>query len=199
MSKARYATPPFKGQRGRCAWCGTTQLPKGRRSWCSQKCVDEYLSRSSSEHIRRKVFERDRGICAICGCDAEKEFSDWRALRKETARLADRLIQQSRWNLECGGEMRFRDSAIPTWKETQKFREDLAKKYAPGNWTSGRSSGWDADHIVPVVEGGGECDLENFRTLCHPCHKQVTAELAARRAAERREKKRRQQGDLFDI
>src|SRR5580693_6461979 len=35
---------------------------------------------------------------------------------------------------------------------------------------------WDADHIIPVIEGGGECDLSNFRTLCIPCHKKVTAE-----------------------
>src|SRR5579863_4495714 len=36
---------------------------------------------------------------------------------------------------------------------------------------------WDADHIIPVVEGGGECDLTNMRTLCLPCHKQATAAL----------------------
>lgn len=33
---------------------------------------------------------------------------------------------------------------------------------------------WDADHIVPVKEGGGECGLDNYRTLCIDCHKQVT-------------------------
>lgn len=27
---------------------------------------------------------------------------------------------------------------------------------------------WQADHIVPVIEGGGECDLDNMRTLCSP-------------------------------
>ena len=31
---------------------------------------------------------------------------------------------------------------------------------------------WDADHILPVAEGGGECDLENIRTLCLLCHRQ---------------------------
>ena len=33
---------------------------------------------------------------------------------------------------------------------------------------------WDADHIVPVKEGGGQCGLDNLRTLCIKCHKQVT-------------------------
>jgi len=40
---------------------------------------------------------------------------------------------------------------------------------------------WDADHIVPVSEGGGLCGLENIRTLCIPCHHDQTAALAARR------------------
>jgi len=54
---------------------------------------------------------------------------------------------------------------------------------------SGRPVGnWEADHIVPVIEGGGECGLDNYRTLCIPCHKKVTAELAARRAEERKAK-----------
>lgn len=34
----------------------------------------------------------------------------------------------------------------------------------PGN------SLWDADHMVPVSEGGGCCGLDNIATLCVPCH-----------------------------
>jgi 5-methylcytosine-specific restriction protein A len=33
---------------------------------------------------------------------------------------------------------------------------------------------WDADHIVPVKDGGGMCGLDNLRTLCISCHKKVT-------------------------
>ena len=44
-----------------------------------------------------------------------------------------------------------------------------------------RRSLWDADHIVPVCEGGGECDLSNIRTLCLKCHRQATAALRERR------------------
>ncbi len=43
-----------------------------------------------------------------------------------------------------------------------------------------RRSLWDADHIVPVAEGGGECDLDNLRTLCLLCHREATAELRRR-------------------
>jgi 5-methylcytosine-specific restriction endonuclease McrA len=45
---------------------------------------------------------------------------------------------------------------------------------------SSRRSLWDADHIVPVAEGGGQCDLDNIRTLCLLCHRAATAELRAR-------------------
>jgi 5-methylcytosine-specific restriction endonuclease McrA len=43
-----------------------------------------------------------------------------------------------------------------------------------------RKSLWDADHIVPVAEGGGECDLDNMRTLCLKCHKLQTSALRER-------------------
>ena len=36
---------------------------------------------------------------------------------------------------------------------------------------------WDADHIIPVKDGGGMCGLENVRTLCIKCHKLVTKSL----------------------
>jgi 5-methylcytosine-specific restriction endonuclease McrA len=45
-----------------------------------------------------------------------------------------------------------------------------------------RRSLWDADHILPVAEGGGQCDLDNLRTLCVPCHREVTAQLRQRLA-----------------
>lgn len=48
------------------------------------------------------------------------------------------------------------------------------------------TGGWDADHIVPVCEGG-RTELSNIRTLCKPCHKAETRKLAARRAVRRKE------------
>lgn len=39
---------------------------------------------------------------------------------------------------------------------------------------------WDADHILPVAEGGGQCDLDNIRTLCVLCHREATAQLRQR-------------------
>jgi 5-methylcytosine-specific restriction protein A len=51
--------------------------------------------------------------------------------------------------------------------------------YAMKSITSRRSL-WDADHLVPVAEGGGQCDLDNLRTLCLPCHRRVTTQLRQR-------------------
>jgi 5-methylcytosine-specific restriction endonuclease McrA len=50
---------------------------------------------------------------------------------------------------------------------------------------------WEADHIVPVVLGGGCCDLANLRTLCQRCHKLETRRLAATRVELRRAAHRR--------
>jgi 5-methylcytosine-specific restriction endonuclease McrA len=78
-----------------------------------------------------------------------------------------------------------RDGGICAKCETSTCA-DLDLKLKP--WRGWRGSGhrWHADHIVPVVEGGGECDLENYRTLCVTCHKQETAALRARLAEKRR-------------
>jgi 5-methylcytosine-specific restriction protein A len=43
-----------------------------------------------------------------------------------------------------------------------------------------RRSLWDADHIRPVAEGGGQCDLDNLRTLCLLCHREATYQLRMR-------------------
>lgn len=56
---------------------------------------------------------------------------------------------------------------------------------------------WQADHITPVVEGGGECGLDNYRTLCTACHKRETAALK-RRLTQKRRPVAGEQGGLFD-
>ncbi len=55
-----------------------------------------------------------------------------------------------------------------------KSRRQFEKDWGP------RRNLWDADHIMPVVEGGGECDLSNMRTLCLTCHREATATLRRR-------------------
>jgi len=69
--------------------------------------------------------------------------------------------------------------------DTESLRKDkrkldfTARRQFEKEWGRRRHL-WDADHIVPVIEGGGECDLSNMRTLCLRCHRAATAELRRR-------------------
>lgn len=70
---ADFPQPNGKGPAGRpfCRWCHR-EVPKGRRSWCSDDCVTEYWIRISGHTVRTRVEQRDHGICAICKMDAGK-------------------------------------------------------------------------------------------------------------------------------
>lgn len=76
-----------------------------------------------------------------------------------------------------------------TWDNPDPARAFFLEKHGVphsrecGDW-------WDADHITPVIEGGGECGLDNYRTLCLPCHREVTKELRGRIASRNRLTKR---------
>jgi 5-methylcytosine-specific restriction endonuclease McrA len=109
--------------------------------------------------MRQRVFRRDKGICALCGIDTT-------VLGKVLAAEWQRVKMAS------------------TARERRE-RAEFRKRY---RWFFRRRSYWDADHIVPVVEGGGECTMANIRTLCVPCHQRVTKDLARRQASQRRQR-----------
>lgn len=142
--------------------CGCGRPPgPGRRNWHSQECVDTWMIANSPSYIRQALWRRDRGVCADCGCNAPQEFKKAKENAKELWRYAHwwcRVLKLPMWGVE-------------------------AKKYVKerlGGWTMGRSTGWDADHRLSVADGGGQCGLENYATLCHPCHKKKTKELHQR-------------------
>lgn len=159
----RAGLPPSpKGPDGRhlCRWCRKPVDPP-RRYWCSDACVEEYRIRSDPSYARQKVWERDRGVCAVCGVDTGP-------LQEQL----DALWSSVRW-------------APPS----QAAQERLAALGFPWDPFMPRPHVWEADHIVPVVEGGGETGLENLRTLCLRCHRLETAKLARRRThAHKRQK-----------
>jgi 5-methylcytosine-specific restriction endonuclease McrA len=117
--------------------------------------------RNSPSLMRQRVFKRDRGVCALCGVDSALLG---KTLKKEWGRLK-----------------------LATSDQQRKARAEFRREY---RWFFSRRTYWDADHIVPVVEGGGECTMANIRTLCVPCHQRVTKDLARRRAARRRQERR---------
>ena len=166
MSKKRTGNPRDvfprtfdKDGKPTCGVCGGPLTGRQRR-WCSQACSDHVLIVTSPSFARHRVSLRDKGVCAKCGCDTQK--------LKRILKLA--------------GIDRYHP-----WKENVKRvlmdREIRALKKEIGFTTLHL---WEMDHILPVVEGGGLCGLENLQTLCIPCHHEETRELAARRAAAKR-------------
>jgi 5-methylcytosine-specific restriction enzyme A len=115
-----------------------------------------------------------RGRFTFCGAACVHE---WR-LRTDPGYLREQVFARDRGVCAVCG------------LDTEALRKERRKlDYASRRWFEKewgiRRKLWDADHIVPVVEGGGECDLSNMRTLCLKCHRAATAELRRRlRAAQ---------------
>lgn len=120
-----------KGPTGRalCRWCNL-EVPHGRFTFCSEWCVEEWRLRTDPSHLRERVLERDRGVCASCGLDC---IAEWRRIKRLKGYARRKVLAD--WRL------------------------------------GGRKSLWEADHVVPIADGGGECDLSNMRTLCLRCHR----------------------------
>lgn len=141
--------PQPTGPNGRnmCLVCKVVECPPRRRTFCSPECAHIWNLRTNVGYVRQLVFDRDKGVCAICATDT----------------ITGTKLE---YKLE------------PRWSS-------LTGKVGIG---SARNTGhlWQADHIIPVVEGGGECGLENYRTLCTACHKTETAALRKRMAGARR-------------
>jgi 5-methylcytosine-specific restriction enzyme A len=149
-----------------CRWC---RSPLDRRSiiWCSDECADEFWIRISRNHVARVVHGRDRGLCASCGLDTE-----------QLLRIVDRLrIRSERRQLRSGEHREPSDLDAARW---ERLRVELAARGfgSVDRWHTPRL--WEADHIVAVMEGGGCCGLQNYRTLCIPCHRRETRELRRR-------------------
>jgi 5-methylcytosine-specific restriction endonuclease McrA len=134
-----------KGQNGRalCRWCNL-EVPPRRLTFCSEWCVHEWKIRTDPGYLREHVFQRDKGICAMCRADTRAAYFQ---LKLSRGIHRERLL--ARWGLK----------------------------------RINRKSLWDADHIIPVAEGGGECDLDNLQTLCVMCHRKKTVDLRQRLSA----------------
>ena len=159
-----------RGPNGRrlCGICGT-EVPPGRRAWCSESCVHEWNLRSSGSYMRHHVKQRDAGICAICGLDCPK---------------LDRILRRASESL------RTMPLVCPDGAHRYAFRFHVRQEmYRSLGFVPDRAF-WEVDHVVPVVRGGGSCGLDNLRTLCVPCHRNETRALAAERARERKDESR---------
>ncbi|KAL5009114.1 hypothetical protein ScPMuIL_014695 [Solemya velum] len=138
----------------------TSEKNAWQTRFCSTACMDTYWMKTNSEYCRNKLQELEHGVCQLCNFDAQNFY---RLVRDcvDLKKRAD-IIAKSKFH---------------KLKTSQK--EQMAKHPVAGQF-------WHADHIKPVWEGGGQCDIDNLRTLCVICHQKVTAGQARKRANIRR-------------
>jgi hypothetical protein len=90
---------------GHCRWCGwPVRDKKGalirRRTWHAA-CADEYMMLKDPTLLRRKVWERDSGLCAKCGkrcSNAEEGAMGWQV--DHITPLIDATPHPYFWNLD---------------------------------------------------------------------------------------------------
>lgn len=157
-----------------CRFC-QKECPTKRHTFCSPECVSEWKIRTQPDYAAKKVLERDRGVCQQCNVDCVALLESLRRVRH--AERAERFQRAITFDIRTG---------FPSDPKMPKFRALCDEHAIPERMRGLSRRLWEMDHVVPVVEGGGECGLEGLRTLCLKCHKAATAELAARRAAARR-------------
>ena len=170
---ARTISLPYpKDENGKplCRWC-KKPVPAGRYSWCSTECVDDYEDRYLASKQRRNVKKRDKGVCAVCRLDTE-EFRETLKRLYHEAHPGDSYIHQS---------LLEKAPACLEWLALHR----MTLKDVRFN-SRGMADFWQADHTVPVIEGGGGVHWNELRTLCSACHRDATKELAGRRAQQRK-------------
>ena len=158
--------------------------------FCSIKCENDMKLKSSGGAIRAQIMKRDRGICEKCKLNCTKMIQRLQAIEKDGDDDGNDSWRARRERLLGQHYPDF------TSRLTKAQKNGLIEKAL-----SGRA--WQADHIVGVFEGGGQCTLANMRTLCTACHRDVTAHQAAQRKKERaaikKERKEQANGDANGV
>jgi len=148
-----------------CVWCDG-KLTGRQQRWCGEKCIGEFNLISNFDLLADKVWERDQSKCVLCGLEGKRVFD--RAFPRYPHKTWMRTTED-RESYEADWE-RFVAEELPLARETR----------AQYPWLKPTVTPMQVDHIIPVVEGGGCCGIENLRLLCHPCHAAETYNLRQR-------------------
>ncbi|KAA6460443.1 HNH endonuclease [Acidobacteria bacterium AB60] len=144
--------------------------------------------------VDRKAVPRGpngRGLCRWCSLEVPKgryTFCSEDCVHEWKLRTQPGYVREQVFKRDKG----FCSSCrLDTLAEARRLRysRGAARRALLEHWglkAYTRKSLWDADHIIPVIEGGGQCDLNNLRTLCLLCHRAATLELRRRIVAARR-------------
>lgn len=144
-----------------CRFCKHEVMPP-RKTFCSATCIHEWKLRSSTKYLRKFIYERDLGVCAICSIDT----------------------RYTKIELENAARDSMRESGQWYWEDHPLFLRACAKYKL--TISESKKSLWQADHIIEVADGGGESDMANFQSLCISCHREKSAESRRKREAARR-------------
>ncbi len=132
-----------------------------------------------------------RGLCRWCSLEVPRGrytfcspycVHEWK-LRTQPAYLREQVALRDRGVCATCGV----DTVVAARR--LRYSRGAARMALLKHWglrARSRQTLWDADHIVPVAEGGGECDLDNLRTLCLRCHREATLALRMRLVQSRR-------------
>lgn len=80
-----------------CRAC-SKPVPKGRRSTCSRECADTITLWFRPNYQRQLVFKRDKGVCALCGCDTVRLRHILKCTQYGVARWARILLRFNAYN-----------------------------------------------------------------------------------------------------
>ncbi|KAK8306221.1 hypothetical protein V6Z12_D03G113400 [Gossypium hirsutum] len=141
--------------------------------FCKLGCYEEYRLRTSSSFIREELFQLEHGICTNCQLDCHQLVKHLKPLTLERRR-------------------EYIARVAPKIASQKSLVDKLVSDPSEGN-------AWHADHIVPVYRGGGECRLENMRTLCVACHAVVTAAQCIERRSIRAKAKKKLKVIMADL
>ncbi|KAL3617824.1 hypothetical protein CASFOL_038145 [Castilleja foliolosa] len=141
--------------------------------FCGLDCFEEYRSRTSNRFIREELFKIEHGICTNCKLNCPRLVKDLKVLQIEKRQAHIRKM-------------------APKIAKHNKLLDKLVHDPTQGN-------AWHADHIIPVYKGGGECKLENLRTLCVACHADVTAAQCSERRFARKKAKKQLKETMHDL
>lgn len=94
---------------------------------------------------------------------------EWR-LRSDSS-----YVREQVWKHEGGICRRCGVNVGAEERRWRRARPPLTDRRARRAWRRSRPR-WEADHIVPVADGGGLCGLDNYRLLCRACHLVITAD-----------------------
>jgi 5-methylcytosine-specific restriction endonuclease McrA len=143
--------------------------------------VHEWKLRTSPGYAREQLFSRDRGVCSSCRLDCEAARTElWRLRDGAKARMnaANQPFYWSSWEHLTAWPI----ASGPWHRRCDEIGLSIRRRA-----TVETTSLWAMDHIIPVAEGGGDCGLENLRTLCHACHAIETKALRARLSRKRKD------------